>query len=124
MSDFQNASFVPFDYYVNKAKAKRPSQVTGSNRLMRHIDFADAVEVTVKEIDDVPDFALLFDEFPMELPEVTHLDVEVIDTADAMRVSAFIDAKIEKAKNIVAARAFTECIHAGYFPPRCQACGL
>lgn len=124
MSGFQNASFIPFDHYIKQAKHARskPRREYG----MRRIDFTDAVIVSEKSMDDVPEFADTLSEFmdtePMQLPEVDYVTVDIAVTGDSISAAETIAAKLGRAKHFVAAQAFAECLHAGYFPPRCQAC--
>lgn len=130
--DFQNASFVPFEYYVNRAKHRNRLLQARADFLRkygdRRTDFTDAVDVSVISIDQAPEFADTVPDFqptePMELPEVTHAQVDIVVTDDVIDSADVIATKIARAQNFVASRAFAECLHAGYFPPRCQSCGL
>jgi len=125
VNGFQNASFVPFEHYVRQAK--RAQSKTRREFGSRRIDFTDAVIVSETPMADVPEFADTLSEFPdtepMPLPEVTHVAVDIAVTGDVISAADTIAAKLARAKHFVAAQAFAECLHAGYFPPGCQACG-
>lgn len=92
MQDFQTSEFVPFEHYVKQAIAK--SAVTPGRRVT---DFPDAVSVE-------------------EIPT----DVVIVD--DVLVLEDHLEEKLKRARAAVAARAFAECLHAGYFPPKCQSC--
>lgn len=116
MSDFQNANFIPFDHYVQKAKIaqRKPKTIEFGSR---RSDFLDAVDVIEVPMTQVPEF----DQTEViPVPEVTYLTADEFLQA---RKDELIESKLTRAKNIVAAHAFAECLHAGFFPPQCQSCG-
>ncbi len=113
MIRFENASFVPFDQYVRQAMKRRVKESPGR----RATDFTDAVIVSESPIDNVPEFA---DTIPMPITIYPAIDVAVAD--DLIGLDDVLEAKLTRARDAVANRAFQECLHAGYFPPRCQSC--
>lgn len=131
MPDFQNASFVPFEHYVNRARSAQRQRIDFSRGGKRRIDFTDAVIVSEIRIEDAPEFADTIPDclpdfeptMPMPVPEVQHVQVDIAVTSDVIGTADVIANKLARAQNFIAARAFTECLHAGFFPPKYQACG-
>lgn len=124
--EFQNASFIPFEHYVNQAKRQQRAQRQQTRYGSRRVDFTDAVDVSVIPIEDVPEFADTDPDFPptlpMPLPEVTYIEVHIAVAEDVISADDVISERLERARNLVAARAFAECLRNGFFPPRCQEC--
>lgn len=121
MLGFQNANFVPFDEHIRNVQARANRRNYGR----RVTDFTDAVIVSEKPIDEVPEFA---DTVPMplgdEIPtgEAIYPKVDVVFSEDLFSAEDAIDAKLSRARLYVSTRAFSECLHAGFFPPACQKC--
>lgn len=112
MQDFQHASFVPFDHYVQKAK-RREGRVFNT-QARRAADFIDAVIVSEVAIESVPEFA--------DVAKTIYPAVDVSISDENIALDNLLQAKLHRARNAVAAHAFAECLHAGFFPPSCQSC--
>jgi hypothetical protein len=121
--DFQESAFLPFEHYKRQASQLRRDKVAAANNpARRKIDFTDAVEVTDVAHIDISDFA---DTIPVAYGDVTVIEQEIIEPAIVEPVhdmNAYLQARVDLARVHVAVRAFDECLHNGFFPPRCQRC--